>query len=76
MIVPSEIVFNVKATSLTILAAVKVITKLVPKEVEAPKEEEAKQEEDEMKSILSGLLALKSNQDALNRRLFEVTGKR
>ena len=41
----------------------------------APKEE-AKQEEDEMKSILSGLLALKSNQDALNRRLFEVTGKR
>lgn len=41
----------------------------------APKEDKEK-EEDEMKSILSGLLALKSNQDALNRRLFEVTGKR
>jgi hypothetical protein len=41
----------------------------------APKEDK-EQEEDEMKSILSGLLTLKSNQDALNRRLFEVTGKR
>jgi hypothetical protein len=41
----------------------------------APKEDK-EQAEDEMKSILSGLLTLKSNQDALNRRLFEVTGKR
>lgn len=40
-----------------------------------PKEEE-KPEEDEMKSILGALLTLKSNQDALNKRLFEVTGKR
>ena len=40
-----------------------------------PKEEE-KPEEDEMKTILGALLTLKSNQDALNKRLFEVTGKR
>jgi hypothetical protein len=41
----------------------------------SPKEEE-KPEEDEMKTILGALLTLKSNQDALNKRLFEVTGKR
>ena len=41
-----------------------------------PKEEEEKPEEDEMKTILGALLTLKSNQDALNKRLFEVTGKR
>lgn len=40
-----------------------------------PKEEE-KPEEDEMKTILGALLTLKSNQDALNKRLFEVTGRR
>ena len=40
-----------------------------------PKEDE-KPEEDEMKTILSALLTLKSNQDALNKRLFEATGRR
>lgn len=39
-------------------------------------QDKANKEEDEMKSILNGLMTLKSNQDALNRRLFEVTGKR
>jgi hypothetical protein len=43
----------------------------------APKDEPKNdKEEDEMKSILGALLTLKSNQDALNKRLFEVTGKR
>lgn len=39
-------------------------------------EEKAPEKEDEMKTLLSALTTLKSNQDALNRRLFEVTGKK
>lgn len=40
-------------------------------------EEEAKnQEEEEMKSLLGSLQQLKSNQDALNKKLFELTGRR
>jgi len=40
------------------------------------KEDKAKEEEDNMKSLLTALTTLKSNQDALNRRLFEVTGRK
>lgn len=43
----------------------------------AKAEEEDKIEaEDEMKTLISSLTTLKNNQDALNKRLFEVTGKR
>jgi hypothetical protein len=39
-------------------------------------EEDKAEQEDEMKTLINSLMALKSNQDALNKRLFEVTGKR
>lgn len=43
----------------------------------AKAEEEDKIEaEDEMKTLISSLTTLKNNQDALNKRLFEVTGRR
>lgn len=39
-------------------------------------EEDKVEQEDEMKTLISSLTALKNNQDALNKRLFEVTGRR
>lgn len=39
-------------------------------------EEDKAEQEDEMKTLISSLTALKNNQDALNKRLFEVTGRR
>lgn len=43
---------------------------------EAEEEEAKNQEEEEMKSLLGSLQQLKSNQDALNKKLFELTGRR
>ena len=40
------------------------------------KEEEKNEEEEERKSILSALTTLKSNQDSLNKKLFELTGRK
>lgn len=39
-------------------------------------EEEKNEEEEERKSILSALTTLKSNQDSLNKKLFELTGRK
>lgn len=39
-------------------------------------DEEKAEQEDEMKTLIASLATLKNNQDALNKRLFEVTGRR
>lgn len=39
-------------------------------------EEEKNKEEEEMKSLLGALQTLKSNQDALNKKLYELTGRK
>lgn len=39
-------------------------------------EEEKNEEEEERKSILSALTTLKSNQDSLNKKLFDLTGRK
>ena len=47
------------------------------KSKKAQEEEEAKnEEEEERKSILNALTILKSNQDSLNKKLFELTGRK
>jgi hypothetical protein len=47
------------------------------KSKKAQEEEEQKnEEEEERKSILNALTILKSNQDSLNKKLFELTGRK